>query len=78
MALRSRVPAAATASGTPTPPRLRTARSDSRWIDNCELTLNAANLFNADPPFVNLEIGYDTANSQPLGRVLGVYVRKDW
>jgi len=50
----------------------------SSWIDNCEVTLNAANVFNTKPPFVNLEIGYDTANSQPLGRVLGLYLRKNW
>jgi iron complex outermembrane recepter protein len=57
--------------------RYRTASGSGLW-DDSEVVLTVANVFNRDPPFANVEIGYDTANSQPLGRVLGVYVRKAW
>jgi iron complex outermembrane recepter protein len=43
-----------------------------------EFTLNAVNVFNQSPPFADSVYGYDTANFQPLGRVLSLSVRKRW
>ena len=52
--------------------------ADERWWSHTELMLDAANIFNQSPPFVDNEFGYDTANAQPLGRVLGISVKKAW
>ena len=43
-----------------------------------EFALNAVNVFNQSPPFVDSMYGYDVVNSQPLGRVLSLSVRKKW
>lgn len=42
------------------------------------LSLNAVNVFNHDPPFVDSEFGYDVANVQPLGRVLSLALTENW
>ncbi len=55
----------------------RTAKSN-RWLENIELTLNAVNVFNEDPPFVNRILGYDSANAKPYGRVVSFSIRKNW
>ncbi len=47
-------------------------------FDGVELGLNAANLFNVSPPFVDDELGYDAANAQPYGRVLSLTMQKNW
>jgi iron complex outermembrane recepter protein len=51
---------------------------DAGLLGGMEFSLNAVNLFNQSPPFVDSLIGYDVANSQPLGRVLSLTVRKKW
>jgi len=43
-----------------------------------EFTLNAVNVFNHDPPFVDSEWGYDVYNVQALGRVVSLDVKKRW
>ena len=43
-----------------------------------EWVVNAVNVFNQDPPFVDSLYGYDRANVQPLGRVVSLFVRKSW
>lgn len=48
------------------------------WLSGMELTLNAVNVFNHDPPFVDSEFGYDVYNVQALGRVVSLNVRKRW
>lgn len=48
------------------------------WWSHMELSLNAVNVLNRDPPFVDDEYGYDRFNTQPLGRVLSVNLRKTW
>jgi iron complex outermembrane receptor protein len=57
--------------------RYRTGAGDG-WSDGLEIALNAANLFNRAPPFVNRWIGYDPTNADSLGRVLSVQIRKSW
>jgi outer membrane receptor protein involved in Fe transport len=48
------------------------------WLSHAELTLNAVNLLNQNPPFVDSPYGYDRLNTQPLGRVVGLRVKKSW
>lgn len=48
------------------------------WTDDTEFALNAVNVLDEDPPFVDREWGYDFFNAQPTGRVLGAYVSKKW
>lgn len=43
-----------------------------------ELSLNAVNVFNQSPPFADNLYGYDYTNSQALGRVLSLSIRKRW
>jgi outer membrane receptor protein involved in Fe transport len=49
-----------------------------RWFENTEITLSATNLFDANPPFVNTEFGYDRANTPPMARLVTVSLRKKW
>jgi iron complex outermembrane recepter protein len=51
---------------------------DAGALSGMEFALNAVNIFNQSPPFVDSMYGYDTANFQPLGRVLSLSVRKKW
>ncbi len=53
----------------------------SGFLQNTRLELNAFNLFNASPPFLNnatARLGYDQENADPLGRLLSIQVRKAW
>ncbi len=50
-------------------------------FDNTQIQLNAVNLFNRDPPFLNnaaAAIGYDQENADPFGRMLSLLIRKSW
>jgi iron complex outermembrane receptor protein len=51
---------------------------DSGFLSGMEFGLNAVNVFNQSPPFVDSTYGYDRANFQPLGRVLSLSVQKKW
>ncbi|MGH8202106.1 MAG: TonB-dependent receptor domain-containing protein [Steroidobacteraceae bacterium] len=53
-------------------------RGDIGWPSDMEFSLNATNLLNRDPPFVDDQQGYDLFNVQALGRVLSVDIRKRW
>ena len=57
--------------------RYATARRDGLW-SGLEFSLNAVNVFNQSPPFVDNAAGYDQANFQGLGRVLSLSVVKSW
>ena len=53
----------------------------SRWLQGTRIELNARNVFNVDPPFLNNQIvgiGYDQENANPYGRVLSLELRKSW
>jgi iron complex outermembrane recepter protein len=50
----------------------------SNWFANTDVILNAVNVLNAAPPFVDREDGYDIANAQPIGRAISLEVRKNW
>ena len=43
-----------------------------------DLTLNVVNVLDRAPPFVDNPFGYDVANVQALGRVLGVQLTERW
>jgi iron complex outermembrane recepter protein len=55
-----------------------TTPEDTRFLGGMEFALNAVNVFNQSPPFVDSIYGFDTANFQPLGRVLSLSLRKKW
>ena len=48
------------------------------WFDNMRVSVNAVNLFDKLPPFVNQIDGYDSANGSLLGRLLSIEVSKAW
>ena len=50
----------------------------SGWLEGMQFSLNATNLLNHDPPFVDNQGGYDAFNIQPLGRVVSVDISKRW
>jgi iron complex outermembrane receptor protein len=43
-----------------------------------QITLNVVNVLNHDPPFVDIQWGYDVYNVQALGRVVSLDVKKSW
>jgi iron complex outermembrane receptor protein len=51
---------------------------NSGFLSGMEFGLNAVNVFNQSPPFVDTTVGYDSTNFQPLGRVLSLSLRKKW
>ncbi|MGH8298903.1 MAG: TonB-dependent receptor plug domain-containing protein [Steroidobacteraceae bacterium] len=53
-------------------------RPGAGWLGGMELSLNAVNVFNHEPPFVDDEYGYDQYNVQPLGRVVSADITKRW
>jgi iron complex outermembrane recepter protein len=53
-------------------------RQNEGWLSGMELSLNAVNVLNHDPPFVDERDGYDVYNVQALGRVLSVDISKRW
>jgi iron complex outermembrane recepter protein len=46
--------------------------------EGTEFVLSGLNVFDASPPFVDREYGFDPANAEPLGRFVSLYVRKNW
>jgi outer membrane receptor protein involved in Fe transport len=51
------------------------------WLHGMRIELNARNVFNVDPPFLNngqTDIGYDQENADPYGRLLSLQLRKVW
>jgi hypothetical protein len=55
----------------------RTPRTDG-FLSDLEFGLNAANVFNSNPPFIDREDGYDLSNYDPYGRVLSLGIQKKW
>ncbi|MHB8814917.1 MAG: TonB-dependent receptor domain-containing protein [Steroidobacteraceae bacterium] len=53
-------------------------RDGMGWLSGMEFSLNATNLLNRDPPFVDIVYGYDANNVQPIGRVVSADVSKRW
>src|SRR6185437_2583964 len=54
------------------------SRDGNGWLSGLELSVNAVNLLNHDPPFVDDLNGYDLYNVQAVGRVLSVDISKRW
>jgi outer membrane receptor protein involved in Fe transport len=51
------------------------------WLRGLRVTLDARNVFNVAPPFLNnqvTDIGYDQENANPYGRQLSLQLRKRW
>jgi iron complex outermembrane recepter protein len=51
------------------------------WLDQTRVQLDAQNVFNIDPPFLNnqvMGIGYDQENANPYGRILRLTLVKRW
>jgi iron complex outermembrane receptor protein len=49
-----------------------------RWFENTEVTLSATNLFDAHPPFVNTQLGFDQPNTPSVARLVTVSLKKKW
>lgn len=60
--------------------RYDVARQSHGWLGDTHFFLNAQNLFDRDPPFLNnhLGIGYDAENADLMGRFLSAQIRKNW
>jgi iron complex outermembrane receptor protein len=49
------------------------------WLGDLELAVSATNVFDKNPPFVNVAYsGYDTANADLLGRIVSGQITKRW
>jgi outer membrane receptor protein involved in Fe transport len=55
----------------------RTPKGNSAF-DGLEFGLNASNVFNVAPPFVDDAAGYDVVNADPYGRVISLNIQKSW
>jgi iron complex outermembrane receptor protein len=53
-------------------------QSTSGWLKGVTVALEAQNLFDEDPPFVNVSGGYDSQSASPIGRLVGVNLSKSW
>ena len=51
---------------------------DGGFLQGTAVQLNAVNLLDKEPPFVNVDIGYDTAAGSLLGRAVSVQFVKNW
>jgi outer membrane receptor protein involved in Fe transport len=61
--------------------RYELAPFNDYFLANTRLELNAINVFNASPPFLNNQtaaLGYDQENADPLGRLVSIQIRKAW
>ena len=61
--------------------RYELAPDGVNFLHNTRVELNAINVFNASPPFLNnaiAKLGYDQENADPYGRLLSIQVRKTW
>jgi outer membrane receptor protein involved in Fe transport len=54
------------------------AQQNEGWLSGIELSINAVNVLNHDPPFVDDLTGYDLYNVQALGRVVSADISKRW
>lgn len=48
------------------------------FLEGMTVGINAQNLLNRDPPWVNTRFGYDSVNANPYGRVLSFQFKKQW
>jgi iron complex outermembrane receptor protein len=57
-----------------------TAGDTPGWLGHTQFALNAQNLFNVYPPFLNnpVGVGYDQENADLYGRLLSFEVRMRW
>ncbi|MCH8686470.1 TonB-dependent receptor plug domain-containing protein [Pedomonas mirosovicensis] len=53
-------------------------RPGTRWLRDIAVSFSATNLFDNDPPFVDVSGGYDPENFDPLGRFLSLTITKSW
>jgi outer membrane receptor protein involved in Fe transport len=61
--------------------RYELAPFSPHFLANTRLELNAINVFNVSPPFLDNQIaglGYDQENADPYGRLVSLQVRKTW
>jgi iron complex outermembrane receptor protein len=61
--------------------RYEFAPFSTNFLEHMRVELNATNVFNASPPFLNNQIaalGYDQENADPYGRLVSLQVRKTW
>lgn len=47
-------------------------------LASAQLFLDATNLLDEEPPFMNVAVGYDTTNANPIGRVVTIGLRTEF
>jgi iron complex outermembrane receptor protein len=55
-----------------------TPRTAMDLFRNTTFSLDVTNLFNTDPPFVNVIGGYDPSENSAIGRMIGFTIAKEW
>jgi iron complex outermembrane receptor protein len=50
----------------------------SGLLNGVTVAIEAQNLFDQDPPFVDVTAGYDSQSANPIGRLVGLSVTKSW
>lgn len=60
--------------------QLRLAGADHGFARGVDVTLNARNIFDRDPPFWDNPngVGFDAANADPVGRYLSLQLTRSW
>jgi iron complex outermembrane receptor protein len=48
------------------------------FLGGVTVALEAQNLFDQDPPFVDNTSGYDSQSANPIGRLIGLTLTKSW
>lgn len=54
------------------------ADTGNRWLDGLSIALDAQNLFDEEPPFVNVDGGWDPGQASAVGRNLLITLTKRW
>jgi len=48
------------------------------WLRGLRINVNASNLLDKDPPFVNSTSGFDPSQASPYGRLIAASLTKRW
>jgi iron complex outermembrane receptor protein len=48
------------------------------WLEGTTVSVNVQNLFDKDPPFFNVNGGFDPQNYSPIGRLVTFGINKTW
>jgi iron complex outermembrane receptor protein len=49
-----------------------------KWFEGISVSLDIQNLFDQDPPYVNIDGGWDPGHASAVGRFVSMTVAKRW